>query len=153
MKLKGMTALAVLALIASVAVPNLSLNPRVASAAAVPSHGRFFAEKDCGGNNPYHVGGYCTITMSTLPTLLVRSNIFYLQPLAPNALDTDIAIEVTTGNTILGHCTWPFSNPTGVCVLSGGTGVFSNFHAKVTVTSLGGLLYSWDGTYSFGEAD
>lgn len=126
MKLKGMTAILAFALIAGAAVPTLSVQPRVASAALTASEsdsGHYFsAEKDCGGNNPYHVGGYCTFTKSTLPALAVGSKIFYLQPLAPSALDTDIAVEVRTGNTALGHCTWPFSNPTGTCILSGGTG-------------------------------
>ncbi len=41
------------------------------------------------------------------------------------------------------------STGTGVVTISGGTGVFRGFRARVDVSPLGGPNFAWDGTYSF----
>ena len=45
--------------------------------------------------------------------------------------------------------TLDFATGSGTVTFSGGTGQFVSFRAKVTVSSLGGTLWAWDGTYSF----
>ena len=54
-------------------------------------------------------------------------------------------------NAAFGHCTLTAS--VSRCTFSGGTGKFTQFHATVAVSYLGGPDYGWDGTYSFSPQD
>jgi hypothetical protein len=119
-------------------------------ASATSRSGDLVVTKECSGfvstNNP----PYCTITSSNLGTIPDGSRIFYLDP---NGLGTP------TGGAVILDPPGPGNNHAfGTCFLggspmrcefSGGTGVFTWFHASVVVTVTTDGLWHWQGTYSF----
>ncbi|GAC1470160.1 MAG: hypothetical protein PVSMB1_18440 [Gemmatimonadaceae bacterium] len=97
---------------------------------------------------------FCTITSSNLSSVSVGSRVVYFQAAdATNALNSDIALVVGPGNLARGHVDLPATG-SGAVTLSGGTGKFAKFHARVVVTcDATGIFCNWDGTYRFGQGD
>jgi hypothetical protein len=131
------------------------------TSAASPRSGALHITKEC----PEYTGladSFCTITSSNLSAIPVGSRIVYFQPFTdPAATDSDLAIVAGPGNLALGHVRFALAgNPPvavlpAVLTLDGGTGRFTNFHARVivTVTDPNGIVINWDGTYRFGHDD
>jgi len=135
----------------------LALATGVASASALagsasPRSGDLVVAKECSGfvNDP----PYCTITSSNLGAIPEGSKIVYLDP---DGLGT------ATGGAVVLDPPGPGNNKAfGTCFLggdpmhcefSGGTGMFTWFHASVVVTvtdpGTSDELWHWAGTYSF----
>jgi len=135
----------------------LALATGVASASALagsasPRSGDLVVAKECSGfvNDP----PYCTITSSNLEAIPEGSKIVYLDP---DGLGT------ATGGAVVLDPPGPGNNKAfGTCFLggdpmhcefSGGTGMFTWFHANVVVTvtdpGTSDELWHWAGTYSF----
>jgi len=93
---------------------------------------------------------FCTITSSNVEAITVGSRVVYLQPAGTTSLDSDIVLVVGPGNYALGHVTLDFAAGAGTVTIRGGTGHFTSFHAKATVSALGGPEWAWVGTYRFG---
>ena len=123
-------------------------------ASATSRSGDLVVTKECSGFVPTNNPPYCTITSSNLRTIPDGSRIFYLDP---NGLGTPTGGAVVLdppgpgNNQAFGTC-FLGGNPMR-CEFSGGTGVFTWFHASVvvTVTDPGTTdeLWHWEGTYSF----
>jgi hypothetical protein len=66
-------------------------------------------------------------------------------------LNTDVRVDLPGpgNNAAFGHCTINLGTGLGTCVISGGTGKFTWFHAQIAVTPLGGTDFAWDGSYQF----
>jgi hypothetical protein len=115
-----------------------------------PRSGTFRVEKAC----PTYTGAagdICTITSSTLAEIEPGSTIRYATKAAGASLDTDVRLDLPGpgNNAAFGHCTIDLSTGSGACVLGGGTGKFTWFHAQVDVTPLGGTDFAWIGSYRF----
>jgi hypothetical protein len=108
--------------------------------------------KECSGytGGP---GSFCTITSSNVKAIEVESKILYLQPdelLTPAGSDVVLDLPGPGNNKAFGNC----SLAVGVCTFSGGTGKFTQFHARVDVTHTADFsLWFWEGTYSFDPQD
>ena len=121
---------------------------------APPRSGSLVVAKECSGFIPTNVPPYCTITSSNLAAIPKGSRILYLDP---DGLGT------TTGGAVVLDPPGPGNNKAfGRCFLggdpmrrefSGGTGMFTWFHASVVVTvtdpNTPKELWHWVGTYSF----
>jgi hypothetical protein len=126
----------------------------VPPASATPRSGDLMVTKECSGFVPTNNPPYCTITSSSLRAIPDDSRIFYLDP---NGLGTPTGGAVVLdppgpgNNQAFGRC-FLGGNPMR-CQFSGGTGMFTWFHASVvvTVTDQGTTdeLWHWEGTYSF----
>jgi hypothetical protein len=136
------------AVVAAVAV---ALAP---ATSATPRSGDLVVAKECSGFVPTNNPPYCTITSSSLQALPAGSRIFYLDP-SGLGVPTGGAVVLDPpspgNNHALGTC---FLGDTPMhCEFSGGTGVFTWFHASVvvTVTDQGtpNELWHWAGTFSF----
>ena len=120
---------------------------------ASPRSGDLVVAKECSGfqfDPPY-----CTITSSNLAAIPRGSRIVYLDP---------GGLETATGGAVVLDPPLPGNNKAfGTCFLadvpmhcefSGGTGMFTWFHASVVVTvtdpGTDTELWHWAGTYSFG---
>jgi len=137
----------------------LALAGSVAAAAALggggspyPRHGALHVTKDCTGYAG-QTDGHCTIVTSNLKAIAPGSRVVYLQPAGASSVDSDLVLVVGPGNIAIGHVTLDFATGLGTVTFSGGTGQFASFHGKVAVSSLGGTLWAWDGTYSFDSHD
>jgi hypothetical protein len=123
-------------------------------ASASPRSGDLVVTKECSGFAPTNNPPYCTILSANLGAIPDGSRIFYLDP---NGLGTPAGGAVVLdpprpgNNHAFGRC-FLGGNPMR-CEFSGGTGLFTWFHASVvvTVTNLGASneLWHWAGTYSF----
>jgi hypothetical protein len=98
-------------------------------------------------------GSFCTITASNLNQIPVGSKVVYTDAAGATSVDTDIIVDPPgPGNNIAyGHVVLDFLTGTGTVTMSGGTGVFTGFHATVAVSYLGGPNWLWNGTFSFGH--
>jgi hypothetical protein len=125
-----------------------------AFAGAAPRSGDLVVAKECSGFVPTNNPPYCTITSSNLAAIPKGSKILYLEP---DGLETATGGAVVLdppqpgNNKAFGRC-FLSGNPFH-CEFSGGTGMFTWFHASVVVTAtdLGtpDELWHWAGTYSF----
>ena len=121
------------------------------NAGAAPRSGELHVAKEC---SEYHgvAGEHCTITWSNLKAIKGGSNVVYAQGanFGTLTLDSDLVIDGPGDNTAFGHVVLNLVTSSGSITFSGGTGVFSGFHASVGVTynPVEGLWH-WDGTYSF----
>jgi len=115
-------------------------------------NGRLHVTKEC---SDYfgEVGGHCTITSSNLPALPPGSRVYYDQAFGIPAgnLDSNVLLYVSPGNWAVGRCTLDGGTLTGLCTFRDGVGDFAGFNARVEVSPLGGVDFSWDGTYSFSQ--
>ena len=115
-------------------------------ASATPRSGILKADKECS----HYTGGpgsYCTFYSSNVRWAPVGTNIFYLQP-ESNSSDAILDPPGPGDDKAFGHCNLP-DGFNGVCTFTGGTGKFTHFRARFTVSYLGGLNYHWQGPYSF----
>jgi hypothetical protein len=115
--------------------------------------GSLHIEKDC-TNYFGRAGDTCTITKSNFKGFEVGSVIHYLQAANPDfTISTDVVLDPpgSGNNTAFGHCTVDLLAGTGVCAFSGGMGKFADLRAIVAVSPVGGPIYAWDGTYSYGR--
>lgn len=137
---------------AVVAVLAVSLGAGAASLAAGNGrNGVIHIQKDCGVYNGA-AGGHCIITVSNLAEIPVNTNVLYDQaPGTPTGmLDSNVILDTGDGSSrAVGRCTLDLTSGQGLCTFSDGTGLLAGFTARVDVTSLGGKLWAWDGTYSF----
>jgi len=125
----------------------------VASSAALagsapPRSGDLTVTKECSGfgNTP----PYCTITSSNLAAIPAESRIIYLNAAGlatPTGSDVILDPPSPGNNHAFGTC-FLASTPWH-CEFSGGTGMFTWFHASVVVTVDSEGLWHWAGTYSF----
>lgn len=138
---------------AAVGLVALALGSSSALAgSAAPRSGDLVVTKECSGfvDNP----PYCTITSSSLAAIPKDSRIVYLDP-AGLATATGGAVSLDPpgpgNNKARGAC-FLGNNPMH-CEFSGGTGMFTWFHASVVVTVTDPMtteeLWHWAGTYSF----
>jgi hypothetical protein len=97
---------------------------------------------------------YCTVTKSNFRPLR-GAKIRYFGPGFSNAnhpfLDSWVVIESEEGGggTAFGHClVRGVPEALGACQFTGGSGSLRGFRANVTVTTAGGTIWHWNGTYS-----
>ncbi len=120
--------------------------------ASSPRSGALQATKEC-SEYTGEAGSFCTFTSSNLKALDVGSRIVYLSAAGATSLDTDVVLDAGPGNKAFGHCLLVFAHLPGECTFWGGTGQFTWFHADVVVSTLDGLNWQWDGSYSFSPRD
>jgi hypothetical protein len=131
--------------------------PGVAALAAAPRSGELHVTKECSENTGL-ANSFCTITSSNVKAIEVGTKVVYLQASGATELDSDIVLD-TPGpgnNQAFGHCHLVYATLSGVCTLSGGTGIFTHFTATAQVTpfSLQDLVnWHWDGAYSLDPQD
>jgi len=129
-------------------------------------NGQIHIVKDCDGESGQPGTDFCTIMSSNLSELPAGTRIFYNVPpggpfvpqgpieglAGPGYFDTNIFVFVNTSQWAVGRCTGPNDINTvgvGLCTLSDGVGPLAGFTARMKVTSAGGSLFAWEGTYSF----
>src|SRR5579864_9667152 len=68
-------------------------------------------------------GSFCTITSSNVTAIPAGSTVNYDQPLGvpPDKLDSNVVLEVTTGNWAVGRCTLDLLTGAGLCTFADGT--------------------------------
>ena len=152
MKLKDMTTIVGLVLIACFVALTLSLSGGAASVSAAAQNGQLHLAKEC-SQYTGAPGGFCTFTSSNLAQIRVASRVYYSQaPGTPPGLDSNVVLDDMTGlgNRAVGRCTLDFQTFLGLCTFSDGTGDFAGFEARVDVDCRpSGSPCTWDGTYSF----
>jgi hypothetical protein len=96
--------------------------------------------------------GYCTVTASNFRPL-TGAKIRYFGPgfIAPDHpfLDSWVVIESEFGGggTAFGHClVRAVPTPLGACQFTGGSGSLEGFKADVTVTTVDGRIWHWNGS-------
>ena len=95
-------------------------------------------------------GSFCTIKSSNLSAIGAGSKVFYAEADDPSAAfyDTDLYLYAGPGNSAFGHVKLSNTTGSGVLTLSGGTGRFRGFRARVDVTyDAAADLWHWDGSY------
>jgi hypothetical protein len=120
--------------------------------ASSPRSGVLHATKECSEYTGL-AGSFCTFTSSNLKALAVGSKIVYVSAAGATALNTDVFLEAGPGNKAFGHCILVFADLPGECTFRGGTGQFTGFHAHVVVSTLDGINWRWEGSYSFSPRD
>ena len=119
-------------LVVAAAILSLAaLAPSVA--ASSPRSGELQATKECSGFTG-NAGSYCTITSSNLKAIPVDSTILYLQPAGLfTSAGSDVVLDMPGpgNNQAFGNC----SLYIGHCSFWGGTGIFTWFHASLTVST------------------
>jgi hypothetical protein len=131
----------------------LQMSPGVASADNRDSR-TLTVTKECGTAllAPGELG-YCTVTASNFRPLR-GAKIRYYGPGFFTAdhpfLDSRVVIESADGNgTAFGHClVRGVPNVLGACQFTGGSGSLRGFTADVTVTTLDGTTWYWNGATS-----
>ena len=113
---------------------------------ASPRSGQLHVTKECSEFSGLP-GGFCTITGSNLNAIDPDMKVIYTSAAGATGVDSDLVLDGPGNNDAYGHVTLSFATGTGVVTLSGWTGRFSGFHARVAVTYNG--VWHWDGTYSF----
>ena len=99
-------------------------------------------------------GSFCTITGSNVPQIAVGSLVIYDQAAGVPAgmLDSNVVLDAGGGNRAVGRCTLDLTTGLGLCTFSDGTGDFSGFHARISVSPpLDGKNWHWDGVYGFDD--
>lgn len=104
--------------------------------------------KECSAYNGA-VGDFCTITSSNIGAIQPGMKVVYLQPMAADgSLDSDLVLTGGAQGIAVGHVV--LNSTTMHVTLSGGSGVFTGFHAEVAVSVDNAGIWHWDGTYSYG---
>jgi hypothetical protein len=145
------TRIVAVAIVASVAALSSFQSIGVASVSASARAGRLQVKKDC-SQYTGAAGGFCTITSSDLPEILIDSKVFYDQAagIPTGLLDSNVVLDAGNGDRAVGRCTLDFSTGLGLCTFSDGTGLFAGFRARVEVSPpTDGVNWHWEGTYSF----
>ena len=135
-----------------VAAAVLSLAALAPAVAATPRSGDIHITKEC-SEFQGAAGEHCTITTSNVPAIPVGTKVIYLSDLTSSILDTNIVLDPPGpgNNMAYGHVTLNLGTGTGLVTFSGGTGLFTWFHASAGVSYLGGVDWGWEGTYRFGS--
>ena len=117
---------------------------------ASPREGALHAVKDCSAYTG-QAGSSCILTSSNLKQIPAGSRVVYEKALGATSLDTDIILYPpgNGNNAAFGHVVLDLVTRTGVATLSGGTGKFRGFRARVDISYLEGRTWAWDGRYSF----
>ena len=139
MKFKVMTTIFALVLAASVSADS-------------ERNGQLLVTKEC-TQYTGAAGSFCTITSSNIPEIKVGSKVVYGQAagIPAGMLDSNVVLEVGTGNWAVGRCTLDLGTGLGICTFSDGTGPLAGFQARVDVSPpTDGKNWHWTGTYSFG---
>jgi hypothetical protein len=128
-------------------VGALALMPKAALAQRT---GDLHIQKECSAYT-YLAGSYCTITSSNVAAIPDGATVNYDQAagIPVGMLDSNVVLEVGTGNWAIGRCTLDAATGSGLCTFSDGVGKLTGFNARVNVSYLGGVNYGWDGTYGF----
>jgi hypothetical protein len=93
-------------------------------------------------------GGFCTITSSNIPEIVVGTKVVYTKASGPTSLNTDVTLVPPQGENIAyGHVELNLATGHGHAVFSGGKGKLRYFYATVAISSLGRPNWQWDGTY------
>jgi hypothetical protein len=125
-----------------------------AFASATPRSGILHLTKEC-SQYTGAAGSFCTVASSNLNAIKVGSRIVYAKAdgdPTPGVLDSDLVIDGPGNNTAFGHVVLADApGSSGPVTISGGTGVFTYFHADLVVTCElpPSVTCSWDGPYSF----
>jgi hypothetical protein len=141
-------------LLAAIAAGTFAAAGSAGGTTPSPRSGALHVTKEC---PEYHglAGEHCTIRWSNLNQIMGGSNVVYAQAanFGTGVLDSDLVIDGPGNNTAYGHVALNHVTHSGSITFSGGTGVFSGFHASATVTATDVGLpteqWHWDGTYSF----
>ena len=137
---------------AGVAMLAVSLSAGAAPVAAQNGrNGVVHIQKDCKDYNG-SAGGHCTITVSNVAGIPVNKKVYYDQAAGTptGLLDSNVVLDTGDGSSrAVGRCTLDLTTGKGLCTFSDGTGSLAGFTARVDVSSLGGTLWAWDGTFSF----
>ena len=100
----------------------------------------------------FSAGSFCTITSSNITAIKRGMKVVYASAadLTAGVLDSDLVIDGPGSNTAMGHVVLDVRTLTGVVTFSGGTGVFTHFHAgPLTVACPAFPDCSWDGPFGF----
>ena len=139
-------------LLAAVVAGALAVPSSAANTGSSPRSGTLHVTKECSHYN-LGAGSFCTITSSNLSAVKPGSRVVYASAAGvptPGVLDSDLVIDGPGGNSAFGHVVLDLPTLTGVVTFSGGTGVFSHFHAGPLAVACPAFPdCSWDGPYSF----
>jgi hypothetical protein len=116
---------------------------------ATERSGALHVTKEC---SEYHglAGEFCTITSSNISAIKPGMRVVYSSAAAFPLLNSDLVLDGPGNNDAPGHVTLNLRTLSGVVTLSGGTGRFSKFQARVDVTyDPADGLWHWEGTYTF----
>jgi hypothetical protein len=142
-------------LLAAVAAGVFAVASSAENTASSPRSGALHVTKEC-SQYTGAAGSFCTITSSNLNAIKVGSRVVYASAANPAAgvLDSDLVIDGPGKNSARGHVVLDLSTLSGVVTFSGGTGVFTHFHAGPLVVACPAFPdCSWDGPYSFNPHD
>ena len=138
---------------ALVAAVSVGVAMTTSVSATSPRSGALHVTKEC---HDYHglAGEHCTIKSSNIPQIKVGSKVVTASAAGyptPGQSNSDLIIDGPGNNTAYGHVVLDLSTGTGIVMLSGETGEFKHFHARVAVSPIDPppYYYAWDGTYSF----
>jgi hypothetical protein len=139
-------------LLAAVATGVFAVPSSAANTDPSPRSGVLHVTKECSHYN-LGAGDFCTITSSNLSAVRPGSRVVYSSAAGdptPGVLDSDLVIDGPGGNTAMGHVVLDVRTLTGVVTFSGGTGVFTHFHAGPLAVACPAFPdCSWDGPYTF----
>ena len=151
MRLKDITTIVGLVLVAGFVALTLSLSAGAASVSASSArNGHLHLTKECSEYTGLP-GSFCTFTSSNLEQIpAFLSKVFYDQArgIPAGLLDSNVVLDAGNGNRAVGRCTLDMGTGRGLCTFSDGTGELTGFEARVDVNCAGGSC-SWDGTYRF----
>jgi len=139
-------------LVATVAIGAFAVPSSAANSGSSPRLGALHVTKECSQYN-LGAGSFCTITSSNLTAIKPGSKVVYATAAGdptPGMLDSDLVIDGPGSNTAMGHVVLDVRTLTGVVTFSGGTGVFTHFHAgPLAVACPAFPECSWDGPFGF----
>jgi len=139
-------------LVATVAIGAFAVPPSAANSGSSPRLGALHVTKECSQYN-LGAGSFCTITSSNLTAIKPGSKVVYATAAGdptPGMLDSDLVIDGPGSNTAMGHVVLDVRTLTGVVTFSGGTGVFTHFHAGPLAVACPAFPdCSWDGPFGF----
>ena len=123
---------------------------------ASPRRGALHITKEC-SQYTGEAGSFCTITSSSLNAIKPGSKIVYASPMLADTViyHSRVVIDGPGNNTAFGHVRIDVTIPPGPAVIgyiafSGGTGVFTHFHAGPLAVRCSTLIdCTWDGPYNF----
>jgi hypothetical protein len=139
-------------LLAAVATGVVAVPSSAANTSSSPRSGALHVTKECSHYN-LGAGSFCTITSSNLSAVRPGSRVVYASAAGdptPGVLDSDLVIDGPGDNTAFGHVVLDVPTLTGIVTFSGGTGVFTHFHAGPLAVACPAFPdCSWDGPYTF----
>ena len=139
-------------LVATVAIGAFAVPSSAANSGSSPRLGALHVTKEC-SQYDLGAGSFCTITSSNLTAIKPGSKVVYATAAGdptPGMLDSDLVIDGPGSNTAMGHVLLDVRTLTGVVTFSGGTGVFTHFHAGPLAVACPAFPdCSWDGPFGF----